>query len=53
VKECWLESKESDDFGPDLRLHRPTAPIIQIGFEMKMDEAVPQRPGHREVHTAL
>jgi hypothetical protein len=40
-------------FGPDFRLHRPTAPVAKLGFDVKMDKAVPQRPGHREVHTAL
>ena len=48
-----LEAQEGDDLRPDSGLHSPSAPVHEVGFEIEMDEPVPQRPRHREVHSAV
>ena len=53
VQESWFEAQEGEDLRADTRVHRPLRPVFEIGFQIEMDEAVAQRPRHREMHAAL
>ena len=48
-----LEAQEGDDLGTDLRLHRPSAPVVEIRFKVQMHEPVAQRSRHREMNSTL
>jgi hypothetical protein len=53
VQESWFEAQEGKDLRADVGLHRPLGPILEIRFQIEVDEAVTQWPWHREVHPAL
>ena len=53
MKKCRFKPQERDDFGANPRLHRPLAPVHEVGFKVKVDETIPQWPGHREVDAPI
>jgi hypothetical protein len=53
VQESWFETQEGENLRADARLHGPFRPVFEIRSQVEMDEAVAQRPRHREVHAAL